>query len=106
MANPSHRSTTISIFPVLMSLLHRTSMASRGAVPNRSYLVGMPWFIGKRSHESLGGDEESGVDLQCCRVLAQSGLGGRLPNELFVHGIDEDDEEAFSGMFHSWLKPL
>jgi hypothetical protein len=46
------------------------------------------------------------IDLQCHRVLPQSGLGAHLPNGLFVDGIEEDDDEAFSGMFNSILKPM
>jgi hypothetical protein len=81
------------------------SMDSCGVVPNRPQHFVMPRFIDKGIHEALGGDEEeNGLDLQSRWVLPLSGLGAQLPNGLFVDGIEEDDNEAFSSMFNSILK--
>jgi hypothetical protein len=92
-------------FPLSMPPPSRRSTDSCGAVPNQPQHFVKPQFVDKGIHKALGGDEEENrLDLQSCWVLPPSGLGAQLPNGLFVDGIKEDDNEAFSGMFNSILK--
>jgi hypothetical protein len=94
MANPGRRSTLGTGFSLSMLPPACTSM--------RQHQFVMSHFNDEGSHESLGGDEDSGVHLLCRRVLPPTGFGGRLPQENFVDGTEEDEEELFCGMF-AWL---
>jgi hypothetical protein len=48
-------------------------------------------MVGEGRYESLGGNDESGVDLHGCP----------LPQGLCADGIEEVDHQAFRGMFSS-----
>jgi hypothetical protein len=71
----------------------RTTMPSRGAAPNRSQQFVMPRLVGEGRHS-----EEGGVDLHHQRVVPPSGFGCQLPQEGFVDGTDEEEEEPLCGM--------
>jgi hypothetical protein len=94
MVNPRHRSTLGTGFSLLMPPLARMSTRQQQFV--------MPRFIDEGSHESLGGDEDSGVHLPRRRVLPPTGFGGRLLQENYVDGTEEDEDELFCGML-AWL---
>jgi hypothetical protein len=104
MVNPNHRSSMASMFPLSMMSVPRTSTPSHGAIPNRLHQFVMSWFVGEGSHESLGGDDDSGIDLQHHQILPQAGLGGRLPQVFCVDGPDDDVQEEYPGIFPSLLK--
>jgi hypothetical protein len=64
----------------------------------------MPHFVDEGSHETVGVNEESAVQFQRCRILPPIGSIGQLPEEIFVEGQEEDDEEPFCGMILCLLK--
>jgi hypothetical protein len=102
--NPRRHSTPGTGFSLSMPLSARMSMPYCGPLHNRQQQFVMSRFVDEGSHESLGGDEDSGVHLPCRRVLppTPTGFGGRLPQGNFVDGTEEDEDELFCGMF-AWL---
>jgi hypothetical protein len=97
MVNSGRRSTAASGIPLWMPPPPRMAPPVRGPAPNRPQQFVMPHLVGEGSHESGGGAEEIGVPLHRRQVVPPSGVGGQSLQEVFVDGIDEEEEEHFCG---------
>jgi hypothetical protein len=94
MVNPGCCSSTGRGIPLwMLPRPARTTTPSHGGAPNRPQQFVMPHLVGKGRH-----GEEGGVDLHRWWVVPPSGLGCQPPQDGFVDGTNEEEDEPLCGI--------